>query len=235
MSIGTMSRVWEASGQKGSALLLLLAISDYADDNGVAWPAIDTLAKKIRINPRNTRRLIKKLHAAGEIRIIDRPGLVSVYILTAGLTTEMERAGLARATAYGIVTQVTGDRGGGVTGDRGDRSQVTYDPSLPVRHPSYDDDDMITDNDAKAIKALQERGWNAGEAKAAQFVETHGGGPYILAICAHARAHKLRAGWIRKNAGSWQPSKNGDGDRDHADRADRQRYISGPYADSIEH
>ena len=61
MSIRVMTWVWQSSPEKGSALLLLLAIADFADDRGLAYPAVATLASKIRMSPRNTRILLDKL------------------------------------------------------------------------------------------------------------------------------------------------------------------------------
>ena len=39
MSVRVSSRVWESSAQSGGGLLMLLAIADFADDDGVAFPA----------------------------------------------------------------------------------------------------------------------------------------------------------------------------------------------------
>lgn len=64
-----MSRVWDHSKQSGTPLLLLLAIADFANDDGMAWPAIETLAKKIRMGERYVHRMIKELAAAGELRV----------------------------------------------------------------------------------------------------------------------------------------------------------------------
>jgi len=69
MSIKVMTAVWAKSSQKGSALLLLLAIADHADDAGKAYPSVDTLAEKIRMTPRNTQFLLRKLEESGEISI----------------------------------------------------------------------------------------------------------------------------------------------------------------------
>lgn len=70
MSIEAMQKVWEYSDQKGSALLLLLAIADYAQENGRgAWPSVATLADKIRMTERNTQLLLAKLEEAGELHI----------------------------------------------------------------------------------------------------------------------------------------------------------------------
>jgi uncharacterized phage protein (TIGR02220 family) len=68
MSIKAISWVWQNSKQKGGALLLELAIADFADDQGRAWPAIATLAVKARMTPRNVNLVIeKKLKPAGLI------------------------------------------------------------------------------------------------------------------------------------------------------------------------
>lgn len=62
-----MSRVWKHSEQRGGALLILLALADFADDDGYAWPAVPTLAAKARMTERNARYTLRSLEAAGEI------------------------------------------------------------------------------------------------------------------------------------------------------------------------
>lgn len=49
MSIKVSSLVWDCSGQKSGKLLLLLAIADHANEQGVAWPGIPLLARKTRL------------------------------------------------------------------------------------------------------------------------------------------------------------------------------------------
>ena len=66
MSIKAINWVWQNSAQKGGALLVELAIADFCDDQGRAWPAIETLAKKARMTPRNVNYIIEeKLKPAG--------------------------------------------------------------------------------------------------------------------------------------------------------------------------
>ncbi len=73
MSIRVMSKVWSTSAHKGSALLLLLAIADFAHDDGTgAWPSIATLADKVRMSPRQVTRLLHRLEASGELVV--KPG-----------------------------------------------------------------------------------------------------------------------------------------------------------------
>jgi hypothetical protein len=61
MSIKVMSYIWEHSPHKGSELITLLAIADYADDQGIAYPSIASLSKKTRMTERNVDHVLKKL------------------------------------------------------------------------------------------------------------------------------------------------------------------------------
>lgn len=74
MSIRVMTHVWTHSKQKGAALLLLLAIADFANDDGEAWPAVETLAEKIRMSERYTHMLIKALVETGELAVDTQAG-----------------------------------------------------------------------------------------------------------------------------------------------------------------
>lgn len=70
MSIKVMTYLWEYSRQKGSALLLLLAIADHAHDDGEgAYPSVKTLAGKVRMTERNVQRLLNVLEASDELEI----------------------------------------------------------------------------------------------------------------------------------------------------------------------
>lgn len=63
-----MTTVWERSRQKGAALLLMLAIADFAsDDGGNAFPSVATLAKKTRMSDRQVQRLIQQCEKSGEL------------------------------------------------------------------------------------------------------------------------------------------------------------------------
>ena len=69
MSVKVQSVVWKHSRCGGSALLLLLALADIADDAGVAYPSVAALARKIRMSERNTHYLIKKLCSMDELSV----------------------------------------------------------------------------------------------------------------------------------------------------------------------
>lgn len=67
MSIKVMTDVWTNSKHKEGSLLVLLAIADFADDAGFAYPGQDTLAKKARLSRRQVIRVIQLLIQSGEL------------------------------------------------------------------------------------------------------------------------------------------------------------------------
>ena len=70
MSTKITTEVWEHSQAKGSALLLLLALADYADSvHGLCWPTVQSLSMMIRMSERNTQYLLRELEAHGHIAI----------------------------------------------------------------------------------------------------------------------------------------------------------------------
>ena len=81
MSIRVMSKVWEHSRQSGSHLLMILAIADFSDDDGRAYPSVPTLAKKCRMQPRNANVILAALRKSGEleIRVGDGPHGTNLY------------------------------------------------------------------------------------------------------------------------------------------------------------
>lgn len=73
MSIELQTRVWKESlDLSGVKLLLLLALADYADDENRCFPKVATLARKIRVDERGTRRHLKELKDAGYVRVLDQ-------------------------------------------------------------------------------------------------------------------------------------------------------------------
>lgn len=69
MSIEVMTKVWDLSQQKGTPLLLMIAIADNANKAGECWPGIDYLAEKTRISRRQVQRLLHKLEDEGELAV----------------------------------------------------------------------------------------------------------------------------------------------------------------------
>ncbi len=70
VSIKTMSRAWDNSSAKGSALLVLLAIADNAKDNGIAWPGIISISERSRLSKRQVIRIIEQLEKSEDLEVI---------------------------------------------------------------------------------------------------------------------------------------------------------------------
>jgi len=59
MSIKLMNRVWNDSNIKANRKLLLLALADFSNDEGVCYPSQDTLVKKCGLNKATVNKYIK--------------------------------------------------------------------------------------------------------------------------------------------------------------------------------
>ena len=128
-----MTVVWAESRHKGSALLLLLALADYAhDDGGHAFPSVPTMARRVRMTERAVQLLLAKLKASGEL-VADgvRDGGTVVYrIVLPGLQAGGEK--FAPPPRRGVHRRSPG-------GDRpitGGVQPGSPDPSLTPQEPS---------------------------------------------------------------------------------------------------
>lgn len=65
MSVKWTARIWEHADLKGSDLLMLLAVADHANDEGVCWPKVKTLATKARLSTRQAQRVLQRLEDDG--------------------------------------------------------------------------------------------------------------------------------------------------------------------------
>lgn len=69
MSFAALRHVWDSSRQSGAPFTVLLALADYANDEGVAWPSVEALARKARLSERTTHYALAQLNKSGEIAI----------------------------------------------------------------------------------------------------------------------------------------------------------------------
>jgi hypothetical protein len=74
VSIFVTSQVWKNAPVKGSDLLVLLALSDFANDDGICWPAMATIADKARISERSAQRACRAMAESGLIEIEENSG-----------------------------------------------------------------------------------------------------------------------------------------------------------------
>lgn len=91
MSIKVTTCVWDTCLHSGTKLLMMLALADNANDYGVAWPSMATLAQRARIGERAALTHIAALERSGDIYVHRRPGLHNVYIVRSALTDEVQR------------------------------------------------------------------------------------------------------------------------------------------------
>ena len=69
ISLAVADAVWERSAHRGAALLVLLALADFANRQGDAWPRVTTLARKARMSRRYCTAQLRQLAESGEITI----------------------------------------------------------------------------------------------------------------------------------------------------------------------
>ena len=72
MSYKVVRHVLEKSQTKGAQRLILLVIAEHADESGISWPSIETIARLANCSTRYVQRTIRNLNS--EELIIDRGG-----------------------------------------------------------------------------------------------------------------------------------------------------------------
>lgn len=63
-----MTAVWEREDLSATHKLMLLALADWANDEGLCWPSINRLAIKTSMASRSVQRLIRQLEEMGFVR-----------------------------------------------------------------------------------------------------------------------------------------------------------------------
>jgi len=74
MSVHVSSQVWMNCQQSGDRLLLMLALADFANDDGICWPSQLSLAARTRCTERGVQKMIDALEKLGEIEIMREGG-----------------------------------------------------------------------------------------------------------------------------------------------------------------
>lgn len=139
MSIEVMTRVWKHSRHKEGTLLVLLAIADFANDDGVAFPSMKTIAKKARMTIRNAQLAVRRLERGGEL-----------VVTIGGAPAPYTGCNLFRVTlATGVQETLPGGEGKGTLGVKPSSSK----PSL-IRH--FNRQQFSKKTDARVTSLVQE-------------------------------------------------------------------------------
>ncbi len=98
MSLIAMNRIWDKSQATGTPLVVLLALADRADEDGICWPGVDWIAERARLQPRQARNVLRSLEASGEMITVNQRGRnqTNRYLITSGLDSDQIAAIVAR-------------------------------------------------------------------------------------------------------------------------------------------
>lgn len=135
MSVKALAWAW-AQDIPTATKVVLMALADHADDDGICWPGVKGVAEKCGISRRNTRRHISKLISLRLVESMirvrsDGSQTSNIYVLRMGsgeVNFDTEEGSILTPPP------VTGDRGGMslVTGGdvTGDIPRTVIEPSL---------------------------------------------------------------------------------------------------------
>ena len=96
--------VWDHVHASGNELLVLLALADWADDYGYAFPSYKALAKRARITPRTAMRVVKKFVGTGDLEVTTKGHKASAPSHRAG-PTGLQPRNLYRLTCMPLEPQ----------------------------------------------------------------------------------------------------------------------------------
>jgi hypothetical protein len=89
MSVHITSAVWKQSKAAGNARLIMLSLADQANDDGLCWPSIDNIAKRVLLSQATVYRLLNELEFdLKEIRRESRSGRASRFYVLLGVEAE---------------------------------------------------------------------------------------------------------------------------------------------------
>lgn len=136
MAVRVSDAVWDGYPGGGSDLLALLALADWADEEGRCFPSMQKIADKMRLSKSQAQRTVHRLIDSGFVRIVGNefggpPGATRQYrIVFSALTGRTDATGSANAT--GRTDAAEGSHQCGETGST-HATQTVSEPSLTVR------------------------------------------------------------------------------------------------------
>lgn len=147
MSIAVINRVFASRRHGGSERLVLLALANYANDAGIAWPSVALLATDALLSPRQVQRVLTRLETDGVLTIERGVGRThaSTYAITLDALSPAEKHDTAMSPIRDEEKVTSGAGKGDISSEKvtsrvikGDIavSPEPYEPSLrTVREP----------------------------------------------------------------------------------------------------
>lgn len=199
MSIHVMSDVWKHSPYTELRLLIHLALADYANDDGEAWPLHETIAAKCRCTVRTVERTVDQMVEDGVVTVVE--------------SRRRARSGQPRFVYKVTATApATPDSGTGVTPDFGDTTP-DFDDTTPdfgdIRHPTLatNPGGLSLVSEPSEVEPSLEPPGNRGDAAASLAVTPSARSPKqrerddiaeaVIAVCGWDRENVTPAMWSR--------------------------------------
>ncbi|HDZ3416080.1 helix-turn-helix domain-containing protein [Pseudomonas aeruginosa] len=82
MSTIIMSACWPLQGMSPAQKAVLISLADQANDQGVCWPAVDSIAMRCCLSNRAVQQAIKWLRSVGIVSVEERQGRSTIYSVT---------------------------------------------------------------------------------------------------------------------------------------------------------
>lgn len=122
MSVHVLSWVMRHSETTGTDRLVLFCLADRANDDGICWPSIPTIARDARVHEDTARRAVRRLAETGHVEIVDGGA---------------KGAGRGNTNRYRVLTENPAERGVSVGGENpADAPENPADASLKPRVPA---------------------------------------------------------------------------------------------------
>lgn len=207
MAIRLMTAVWDDGSLPRGDVLLMLALADHANDDGLSFPSIARLARRTRSSPSTVRRHLRSLQAEGRVVVEAREGTSNLYRIV--LRGERWQYGHPSHsdTPTKLTPLPTGGRGTPSTAAAGGAvAAMTPEPSLSTKGPDRSGDVSPSARawiELRADLARQHpevawRGWTDGHDDAAvKQLELHGA-QRLLTIAARPTRPDLAIAWLRR-------------------------------------
>lgn len=70
MSVKVMSAIWDHGPEKQADRFVLLALADFANDDGECWPSVKTVSRKVCMTERGVQKIVQRLESEGWLSVV---------------------------------------------------------------------------------------------------------------------------------------------------------------------